>query len=301
MKYVKPFTLLIFLHLAVLAVVVGVLIRQKGQHPMGKSQIVILPVDGVITIDSGSSLSNVSVEDLVHTINELRDDDHVKALVLRINSPGGSVGAVQEITSALNKFRAKGKFVVSSFADVAASGGYYIACAGDKIVSQPGTLTGSIGVIMELPNVQNLLSKIGVSMQTIKSGSMKDSGSPFRQMTEQEKQYFLSLINDAYDQFYQAVKLGRKLDDATLKPLADGRVFSGKSALSNKLVDTLGDLEDAVNLAKTLAGLENKNPEIITHKEKPSLGRLLEILGWSPLKKIESVSRTHMSISYVMK
>jgi ClpP class serine protease len=97
------------------------------------------------------------------------------------------------------------------------------------------------------------------------------------------------------------VKVGRKLDDSALKPLADGRVFSGKSALSHKLVDSLGDLEDAVSTAKTLAGLENKNPEIIYHKEKPSLGRLLEILGWSPLKKIESVSKTHMSISYLMK
>lgn len=300
MKYLKPFSMLIVLHIVVLALVVAFLIRQKGQLPTGKEQIVVMAVDGVITIDKSSPLHNVSVEDLVHTINDLREDPNVKALVLRINSPGGSVGAVQEVTSALTKFRAKGKFVVSSFGDVAASGGYYIACAGDKIVSQPGTLTGSIGVIMELPNVQGLLNKIGVSMQTIKSGAMKDSGSPFRQMTDSEKQYFSTLINDAYDQFYQAVKTGRKLDDVVLKPLTDGRIFSGKSAFSNKLVDSLGDLEDAVQLAKTLAGLEDKNPDIVYHKDKPSLGRLLSLMGWSPLKKIESASRTHTSLMYLM-
>lgn len=301
MKRIKPFTLLILLHLLVLVFTVVLLIKQKGKPGIDKEQIVVLPVDGVITMDSGNGLaSGFSVDSLVEKINQYREKDSIKAIVLRINSPGGSVGAVQEITTALRKFRAKGKFVVSSFADVAASGGYYIACAGDKIVSQPGTLTGSIGVIMQLPNVQALLGKIGVSMNVIKSGAMKDSGSPFRQMSEEEKAYFTSLINDAYGQFFSTVKEGRKLEDNVLKPLADGRIFSGKMALDHKLIDELGGLEEAIELAKKLSSLEGKNPHIVHVKEKPSLERLLGIFSKSPLNDLAQVSQKEVGLLYLM-
>lgn len=300
MKKLKPFTLLIILHVLILLVAVVLLARQKGKPAPDREQIVVLPVEGVISMERGSLGRGVSVDEIVRTINELRDKDNVKAIVLRINSPGGSVGAVQEIYSAIVKFRSKGKFVVASFADVAASGGYYIACAGNQIFAQPGTLTGSIGVIMHLPNVQGLLGKIGVAMQTIKSGSMKDIGSPFRQMTEQEKQYFTSLIDDAYNQFYLAVKEGRKLDDATLKQLADGRIFTGRMAEQSKLVDRLGGLEEAVEAAKILAGLAGKKPQIIFHKEKPSLERLMELFSKNPLSDLSSMAATEPLLLYLV-
>lgn len=300
MKKLKPFTLLILLHAVVLLIAVILLIRQKGEPSPDKEQIVVIPVEGIISTERGSLGRGISVDSLVQTINDLRDKDNVKAIVLRINSPGGSVGAVQEIHSALMKFRAKGKFIVSSFVDVAASGGYYIACAGDKIISQPGTLTGSIGVIMHLPNVQGLLGKIGVTMETVQSGSMKDAGSPFRKMTETEKRYFSTLIENAYSQFYQAVKEGRKMNDASLKPLADGRIFTGEIALGNHLVDSLGGIEEAVDAAKKLAGIETKKPQVIWHKERPSLDRLLDLFSISPLSKFTSAASAEPLLLYLI-
>jgi protease-4 len=297
----RPFTALILLHVALLGAAVGLLYRNKHYAAVDKEKIAVLSISGVIDNESGALDRGVSVDSIVDAIEDYRDDDDVKALVLQIDSPGGSVGSVQEIYSALKKFRAKNKFIVAAFADVAASGGYYIACAGDRIVSQPGTLTGSIGVIMQMPNVQGLLNKVGVSMATIKSGAMKDSGSPFRPMTDAEKNHFSSVIMDAYDQFYTVVKDGRKLTDDQLKPLADGRVFSGRMALNNKLVDQLGDLEDAIDVAKKLAGLEQKNPDVFYHHERPSLDRLLELLSVSHFKGLSALtSRQKVKLQYLL-
>jgi len=237
---------------------------------------------------------------VVNTLKKAREDKDVKAIVLRINSPGGSVGAVQEIYQAILKAKQKGKKIVSSFGDVSASGGYYVACAGDSIYALPGTITGSIGVVMQLPVMEGLLKKVGISFETIKSGSMKDAGSPFRKMTAKEKSYFKVVILDAYDQFYEAVKSGRKIDDRTLKRLADGRIFSGRMALKNKLIDQLGDLEDAIEGAKKLAGLEGKKPEIIYTKERPSLERLMRLLTRSPLSQLESLADNQIQLLYML-
>jgi protease-4 len=297
-KQPSAMTLLILLHVMVLGVTSVLLLGRKKPPAVGPEKIVVIPIEGVISGEEGALGRGLSVSGLVETLKQLREKDDVKAVVLKINSPGGSVGAVQEIHRAILKFREKGKFVVSSFGDISASGGYYIACAGDKIVSNPGTLTGSIGVIMQMPNAEGLLQKIGLSMVTIKSGEMKDSGSPFRQMNPTERQYFQQLILDAYDQFYQAVKDGRHLDDAALKPLADGRVFSGRMALQNKLVDEMGGTEEAVELAKKLAGLEGKEPKVVTQKGKTSFERLLNLIGQSPLAPLESVAPSDVRLEY---
>jgi protease-4 len=277
------------------------LVKRLNKDPLQTSdKIIILPLDGVITMERGALMKGESVDSIVSKINQWRDDSAVKALVIRLNTPGGSVAAVQEIVLALQKFKAKGKFVVSSFGDVSASGGYYIGSASDKIVSLPGTLTGSIGVIMQRPDVSGLLGKIGVNYQTIKSGTMKDAGSPFRNMTDDEKKYFQELIMDAYSQFYDQVKSGRKMEDAVLKPLADGRVFTGKKAFEYKLVDRLGGLEDAIEEAKLMAGLSGKKPRLIWSKEKKSLDRLFEILGKAPNLGILNSSLSSLQLMYIL-
>lgn len=298
---VKPFSLLVIFHAAVLILTIGFLIKQKGHPKPGKDTIVVVTIDGVITNERGALSNGMSVDSLVDAINDFRDQDDIKALVLRIDSPGGSVGSVQEIYSSLKKFKEKGKPIVASFGDISASGGYYLAAAADKIVCHPGTLTGSIGVIMQMPNVEGLLGKVGVKMSSIKSGAMKDIGSPFRPMTPEERASFQELILDAYSQFYKAVKLGRKMQDADLKPLADGRVFSGRMAVDNHLADQLGDLEDAIGVAKKLGNLEDKNPSVVYHTEERPLERLLSLFAKSPLHDIAAMATGHKArLMYIL-
>jgi protease-4 len=201
----------------------------------------------------------------------------VKAIVLDINSPGGSVGAVQEIYSRILRVK-KTKHIpfVALFGDVAASGGYYIASACDKIVAHPGTLTGSIGVIFEVQNMEGLFSKIGFKMDPIKSGAHKDIGSPARPMTPEERKILQDLIDDAYGQFVQAVADGRKMKVEEVKPLADGRIYSGTQALSNHLVDQLGDSHDALMLAAQLGGIKDEEPKI--RRDAEGLNNLMELI-----------------------
>jgi protease-4 len=282
----RPFSLLILLHVAVVVITVGILLRQKPEPSLSRMEIAVVPIDGVISLGHGSMGRGASVESIVRQLDEIKDEPQVKAVVLRINSPGGSVGAVQEIYRAVMAVRKKGKYVVSSFGDVAASGGYYVACAGNKIVSNPGTLTGSIGVIMEMPGVQGLLKKVGVTMETIKSGAMKDAGSPYRELNASERAYFSTLVADAYDQFFQAVKAGRPVKEARLREIADGRVFSGRMALNEHLVDNLGGLNDAIELAEKQTGLSDKNPRIVYEKAKSPLEMLLGTMSRSPLEPL---------------
>jgi len=195
-------------------------------------------------------------ENIVKRLKKLNKNSSVKAVVLRINSPGGTVAAVQEIHSELLKMKKNGKFIVASFSDVAASGGYYIACAADKIVAQPGTLTGSIGVILEVGNFSELMKKIGVKIETIKSGIHKDIGNYSREMTAEERKILQDIINDAYEQFLSVVVTGRKLDEAKARGLADGRIFTGTQAKVAGLIDDVGGLDEAIEEAKKLAGIK---------------------------------------------
>jgi protease-4 len=213
----------------------------------GPNRIGVLEIKGVI---SGS-------DDLLKDLKEFRDEEGIKAVVVRVNSPGGSVAPSQEIHDALAR-TAKTKPVVVSMGNVAASGGYYLALGGSKIYAEPGTLTGSIGVIAQLPEVDGLMDWAHLKMRTVRSGKLKDLGSPFRPMTEEDQKFFQGLIDDVYGEFLATVVKDRKLPVEEVRPVADGRVLTGKQAKALKLIDELGGMEEAVEGAMELAHLKGK-------------------------------------------
>jgi protease-4 len=206
-------------------------------------------------------------ERVVEELTDYAEDSSIKAIVLRIDSPGGGVVVSQEIYNAVKNARKEGKKVVASMGTVAASGGYYVAAAADKIVANPGTLTGSIGVKMEFASIEKLLEKIGVRGMVVKAGEYKDMGSPFRDMTEQEKKLLQGVIDDVHSQFIEAVAEGRNLQAAEVRAIADGRIFTGRQALELKLVDQLGDLADSIKVAGELVGIKGK-PRVIEKRKK---------------------------------
>lgn len=228
----------------------------------------MLPGDKVAVIEiSGGIYGSQSVIDQIHRYQE---DSSVKAIILRINSPGGAVAPVQEIYSELTKVQKK---IIVSMGSTAASGGYYIACAADWIFANPGTLTGSIGVIMQFPKYDGLMKKIGIGREVVKSGKYKDSGSAYRELTDEEKELFQSTIDDVYEQFLDAILEGRQhqeLGREQLEEVADGRLLSGRQAMGKKLIDDLGNLDDAIKYAGKLGGIKGK-PRVIKMKIKRSL------------------------------
>jgi protease-4 len=203
----------------------------------------------------------------VEQLERFEDDASIAAVILRIDSPGGGVAASQEIYEAAKRVRASGKFVVASMGSVAASGGYYIACAADTIMANPGTTTGSIGVIMEMMNATELLNKIGVRFDVIKSGRYKDSGSPFRPMTEEDRKYFQRYVDDAYAQFVEVVATERELEKSEVLKLADGRVFTGQQALAMGLIDLTGTYQEALALAAEMSNIEGR-PHVVTPRKR---------------------------------
>ncbi|WP_290924256.1 signal peptide peptidase SppA [Halodesulfovibrio sp.] len=226
---------------------------------------------GVINIQ-GFISSSRKVSDWAY---KLRTDDSIKGVVVRINSPGGGVAASQEMYSAIKRL-AEVKPVVISMGTVAASGGYYIAAAGDKIVANPATLTGSIGVKMELPNFKGLMQKIGVSYLSLTSGKLKSAGSPFQTMTPEERAYLQAIIMDMYNQFIDVIVEGRHMKREQILPYADGRAMTGKQALEAGLVDVLGDRETAYMELAKLCKLEAPLPlEEGPKKEKSLLKDIL--------------------------
>ena len=224
---------------------------------------------------SGDRVAVVAIEGVIadsrRVLDELerhQDNPAVRGLVLRIDSPGGAVAPSQEIHAGVWKFRrASGKPVVASMGRVAASGGYYIAAAATRILANPGTITGSIGVIMQLPNVSGLMEKVGVRTTIIKTGEFKDLGGAVRDLTPAERQLLQNMLDDVHAQFIDAVAAGRKLERGRVAALADGRIFTGRQALGVGLVDELGDLRDAVARAGALAGLHGK-PRIIQERRR---------------------------------
>jgi len=224
-----------------------------------KDSVGWVSIHGPISSSAGGKPWEKGVEQWSRRIQAMADNPSVKAIVLDINSPGGSVGAVQELYSQILRVRKEKNIpIVALFGDVAASGGYYIAAACDQIVAHPGSLTGSIGVIFSVSNLEGLFNKIGYKMDPIKSGVHKDIGSPARPMTKEERAILQALIDDAYGQFVAAVAGGRHMTEADVRPLADGRIYSGRQALDLKLVDKLGDSTDAVELAGKLGGIAGK-------------------------------------------
>jgi len=209
-------------------------------------------------------------KEVIREIKYFVEDGGVKAIVLRVDSPGGGVGASQEIHQEVVKARGV-KPVVASFGGIAASGGYYVACGADKIVANPGTITGSIGVVMQFANLEELFKKIGYKGYVIKSGPHKDVGSPFREMTPEERELLQEVIDTVHRQFVRAVAEGRKIPVEQIMPIADGRIFTGEQAQAMGLVDQLGNLEDTIDLAATMAGIKGKPSVIYPRRRKPSL------------------------------
>jgi protease-4 len=240
----------------------------KGDTTWGSGsgpRIGVVEISGVIS----------DAKDAIARLHELRKDSQMKAILVRIDSPGGAVGPSQEIYRAILRAR-KDKKVVCSMGTVAASGGYYIASACDKIYASAGTVTGSIGVISEFPHVGELLKLAKVEVDTIKSGAMKDVGSPLRPMTPDERAYFQKFVLAIYEQFLSDVASARKLDKEEVRKIADGRVLTGQQALDAKLIDELGNLEDAVEGAAKLAGATGDPVPVFPHK--PGRGLVGEVL-----------------------
>ncbi len=257
----------------------------RGESPgiSGGPRVGVVVVKGTIGMgDPGADGDSV-----LKNLKRFEDDDTMKAVVVRIDSPGGAVGPSQEIHDQVLKL-AKKKTVVCSLGNLAASGGFYIAVACPKIVASPGTLTGSIGVISQFPNVKGLVERFNVKMETIKSGKLKDAGNPFRDMTPEDRAYWQSLIDGVYEQFLSAVVEGRKLDRADVRKIADGRVLTGADAKALGLVDALGNFYDAVDLAKKEAKLSGEPHLVYPPDER---GRFLqELLGGAAGAVADAVS-----------
>lgn len=217
----------------------------EGAQPFFNAQIAVVKLEGPLF----ESL------DTLKELEEYREEPQIKAIVLRVDSPGGAVAPSQEIFSQILKLKEKSKKIVVSMGTVAASGGYYVASAADKIVASPGTITGSIGVIMQSFGVQELAKKFMVEPRTVKSGLYKDTGSPFRDMTPGDRAYLQALSDDVYEQFLRDVSEQRHLPLEKVRDLAEGKIYSGKQAKELGLVDELGNIYDAIALAKQLADL----------------------------------------------
>ncbi|MBW1768448.1 MAG: signal peptide peptidase SppA [Deltaproteobacteria bacterium] len=240
---------------------------------------------GVILIDGAILDSRATTSQLV----TFRKDKKIKAIILRINSPGGGVGPTQEIHREIQK-TAETKKVIASLGGVAASGGYYIASAANKIVANPGTIIGSIGVLMEFVHLEDLLEKIGIKFEVLKSGEFKDIGSPHRELTKRDREILNSLISDIQSQFVAAVANGRELALDEVSQIADGRVFSGVKAKELDLIDVLGNFQDAVDVAKDMAAIEGEAILVYPKKSKAQLWELfLEGTTRSVTKVLHSI------------
>lgn len=232
---------------------------------MGSGEKVgVIEITGVIT----------SSREILEQLKRFREDEDIKAIVIRVDSPGGVVGPSQEIFREVVRTTSTKK-VIASMGAVAASGGYYVIAGADGIVANPGTITGSIGVIMEYTNFEDLFRKIGLSPVVIKSGKFKDAGSPVRKMSPEEERILQDFVDRLHRQFVSAVAEGRQMDPATVQNLADGRIYTGADAKEIGLVDRIGNLEDAIEWAGELAGIEGDITPVYPPPKKISIVRLL--------------------------
>ncbi|MBE0568637.1 MAG: signal peptide peptidase SppA [Deltaproteobacteria bacterium] len=263
------------------------IISRMDDIPLARGErVAVIPLSGLIS-DS---------EPVIEHLKKFGKDNSVKAVVLRIDSPGGGVGPSQEIFEEVKKVRAK-KPVLASMGALAASGGYYIACAAQRVYANPGTMTGSIGVIMPFMNVKDLVEKIGVKGMTVKSGTFKDIGSPLRDMTPEERELLQGVVDNVHLQFVNAVADGRNLDREDVLRIADGRIFTGEQAKELGLVDVLGNLEDAIADAGKLGKISGE-PKVVTPPKKKI--SFLELLREETRTLIdEKLSGNHLRLEYL--
>ncbi len=259
----------------------------------------LVPASLLFRARPGESVALIRIEEeiresksVIERLEKARENPLIRGVVIYLNTPGGAVVPCQEMVDEINRLRDEGKVVVASLGIIAASGGYYIASAADRIVANPGTITGSIGVIMELPSVEELTKKIGVEMRVIKSRKYKDIASPFRKMENEERELLQDVVNDVYNQFVDEVVKGRGIERDSVLKIADGRIFSGKKAKEFGFVDTLGSLKDAIAIAGDLAGIKGK-PAVIELKERkiPLIIRLLSSIYERKNVKLEYIFR----------
>ncbi len=288
------FLLVIASILSASIIVIFILISRSGKgsdysgfNVLNGEKVGIIEITGIIN----------ESKDILEKLKHFRNDNSIRAIVVRINSPGGSVGPSQEILREIQKTALKKK-IVASLGSVAASGGYYVAVGAEGIMANPGTITGSIGVVMGFTNFQELLQKIGLVPVVIKSGNYKDIGSPVRKMTENERQILQNLSDQIHRQFINAIAEGRKMEIQKVEAIADGRIFSGEEAEKLGLVDRIGNLEDAVEWAGRMSGIKGKVTGVyIKDKRLPFLQYLTE----TTLNKIfNRVSKNYLYADFMM-
>ncbi|OGL39722.1 MAG: hypothetical protein A3C43_05190 [Candidatus Schekmanbacteria bacterium RIFCSPHIGHO2_02_FULL_38_11] len=284
----------IILILCILSVIIGALLLRKGVNEKdneenssgffsrmpSKEGIAVVDIYGEISFQPTSIPFGVrfrGADAVVDRIRTCAKNPRVKAIILRINSPGGTVGATQEIYDEVKKARKKGIKVVASFGDIAASGAYYIACGADKIVANRGTITGSVGVYIGSLNIKDFMDKYGIKYNIVKSGQYKDILSVWKELSKEEKEILQDTVDNVYSQFLGAVSEGRHISPEEVKRFADGRIFSGEQAKKIKFVDELGGFEDAKLIAGKLAGIKGE-PLIIKEPVKP-LEQIFELLS----------------------
>lgn len=277
--YIAVAILTVYLSTILISLIFGLSISGSKGEKIG-----LIKVEGII-VSSGT---------FIDQIKRVKDNDSLKALLIRIDSPGGAVTPAQEIYSEIKKFKEETKRkVVVSMANTAASGGYYIACPADRIMANPGTITGSIGVITRMANLKGLFEKVGYEEMVIKSGKYKDIGSSSREMTNEEKEILQDMVDDIHDQFIDAVSESRRIEKEKVQEIADGRIFTGRQAREINLIDDLGTFEDAIMLAAELAGIPGK-PKVVTLRKERSLFETFKDFlsqtftanpfNWSPIK-----------------
>jgi protease IV len=243
--------------MAIAGIVLAISRTARGDAGLGlRGRIALIEIDGLITDDAPA----------LRQIRRHRRDSSVRGYVVAINSPGGVVGPSQSIYHELRRLREEGVPIVASIGGIGASGGYYVALGADSIFALPGSITGSIGVIMELPDASELLERVGVRMEVVKSSEHKDVGSPFRPISPGDREILGEMVQDVYDQFVTAVAEERGLSRPVVEAVADGRIVSGRQALASGLVDRLGNLEDALSAAGMMAGL-GARPRIVRPPE----------------------------------
>ncbi len=259
--------------------------------------VAVLGISFTLKTVSGRALALIRIEGeikeskwIIKNLKKAGDNPLIKGVVIYLNTPGGIIVSCQEIVDEIDKLKEGGKVVVASLGPIAASGGYHIASASDIIVSNPGTITGSISAIMSFPYIEQLAKKIGVEIEVIKSGRYKDIASPFRKMKKDEKELLQEVVDDVYHQFVDEVVERRGIVKDSIMKIADGRIFSGKKAKELGLVDTLGTLQDAILIAGELAGIEGKPKVIEMEKRKiPIIVRLFSLFERRNKIKLEYI------------